>query len=232
MSPRRKGQKSAKSDKTRERIYQAAMELFRERGFDQATMRDIAGKAGVALGATYYYFRSKEEIVMRFYGELQADNRAYLDDPAVQGAKDLEEQVKKIFHHHLDQLQANRHFLSGLFRQASNPESPLSPFSQETRSFREGHIEVLRQVIAKTDMRIDSRLAEYLPKLLWLYFMGIILFWFYDRSEAQRKTRELLDHSLGLIITNIRLFNLPFIEPLRQRAFTLFDSFAAFGGQS
>ena len=36
---------------------------FRERGFEQTTMRDIAGRAGVSLGAAYYYFASKEAIV-------------------------------------------------------------------------------------------------------------------------------------------------------------------------
>src|SRR3989442_1605138 len=56
-----------KAEETRERILDAALKLFRERGFDQTTMRDIAAAAGVATGAAYYYFRSKEELVMAFY---------------------------------------------------------------------------------------------------------------------------------------------------------------------
>ena len=57
----------AKAEGTRERIVDAALELFREKGFDETTMRDIAAAAGVATGAAYYYFRSKEELVMAFY---------------------------------------------------------------------------------------------------------------------------------------------------------------------
>ena len=39
-----------RAEDTRKKIYDAAMELFREKGFEQTTMRDIAKKAGVALG--------------------------------------------------------------------------------------------------------------------------------------------------------------------------------------
>src|SRR5207237_4129045 len=58
---------TAKAEETRERILDAALQLFQQRGFDQTTMRDIAAAAGVATGAAYYYFRSKEELVMAFY---------------------------------------------------------------------------------------------------------------------------------------------------------------------
>src|SRR5260370_4033731 len=58
-----------KAEETRARILSEALTLFRERGFDQTTMRDIARAAGVAIGAAYYYFESKEALVMAFYGE-------------------------------------------------------------------------------------------------------------------------------------------------------------------
>ena len=54
---------TAKAEETRNRILDAALRLFRERGFAQTTMRDVATEAGVATGAAYYYFRSKEELV-------------------------------------------------------------------------------------------------------------------------------------------------------------------------
>jgi AcrR family transcriptional regulator len=37
--------------------------LFREQGFEQTTMRDVAARVGVSLGAAYYYFASKDAIV-------------------------------------------------------------------------------------------------------------------------------------------------------------------------
>src|SRR5207237_4793311 len=55
---------TTKAEETRERILDAALRLFRKRGFDQTTMRDIAAEAEVATGAAYYYFSSKEEMVI------------------------------------------------------------------------------------------------------------------------------------------------------------------------
>jgi len=53
----RKAEKSpAKSELTRARILDAAIGLFRSRGFEATTMREIAAEAGVAIGAAYYYF--------------------------------------------------------------------------------------------------------------------------------------------------------------------------------
>jgi AcrR family transcriptional regulator len=69
--PAMKARPTARAEDTRRKIYEAAMELFREKGFEQTTMRDVAAKAGVALGGAYYYFSSKEAIVLAFYQEMQ-----------------------------------------------------------------------------------------------------------------------------------------------------------------
>src|SRR5258708_30161102 len=56
-----------KAEDTAIRIQEAALALFRQEGFDAATMRGIAEKAGVATGAAYYYYPSKDALVMDFY---------------------------------------------------------------------------------------------------------------------------------------------------------------------
>jgi AcrR family transcriptional regulator len=50
------------ADDTRERIVAAAVELFAERSFEGATMRDIARHAGVTQPLVNYHFRSKDEL--------------------------------------------------------------------------------------------------------------------------------------------------------------------------
>jgi AcrR family transcriptional regulator len=47
---------------SRERILRAALGCFSERGFDGATTRDIASRAGVNLGLIQYYFEGKEKL--------------------------------------------------------------------------------------------------------------------------------------------------------------------------
>ena len=47
---------------------EAALDLFQERGFAEATMREIARKAGVATGAAYYYFPRRNRSSWRSTG--------------------------------------------------------------------------------------------------------------------------------------------------------------------
>ena len=72
---------------TRGKILEAALELFRERGFDESTMREIAARAGVATGLAYYYFASKDAIVLAFYQRAKDDLAAKSD--AAHGDKRL-----------------------------------------------------------------------------------------------------------------------------------------------
>jgi AcrR family transcriptional regulator len=50
-------------------IFQAAVEVFAESGFDQAKMDEIAQVAGVAKGTIYYHFKSKEELFVGLMNE-------------------------------------------------------------------------------------------------------------------------------------------------------------------
>jgi AcrR family transcriptional regulator len=56
------GPKSTKGIRTRERLVEAAKEIFEEHGFLNARISDIAERAGQSHGSFYYYFQSKEEI--------------------------------------------------------------------------------------------------------------------------------------------------------------------------
>src|ERR1700687_2075559 len=84
-----------RAEDTRRKIYEAAMELFREKGFEATTMRDIAAKAGVALGGAYYYFSSKDAIVLAFYSEMQEN----LSEPVLEslaGQKKLKDRIRSL----------------------------------------------------------------------------------------------------------------------------------------
>jgi hypothetical protein len=48
-------------------------------------------------------------------------------------------------------------------------------------------------------VRLPKNLAPYLPRLLWLWQMGIILFRVYDPSPGQKRTGVLFDKTLRMI---------------------------------
>src|SRR5260221_13816402 len=83
----------ARREETRRQILETALTLFRERGFEETTIRDIAAGAGLSLGAAYYYFRSKESIVGAYYDYIQEEHQARARE-AFAAARNLRERLR------------------------------------------------------------------------------------------------------------------------------------------
>jgi AcrR family transcriptional regulator len=183
-------------------------------------MREIAKEAAVALGAAYYYFDSKEALVMAFYERASDEMRPRIE-AALAEADGLEKRLRAILDIKFEYFAPNRLFLSALFRHAADPQNPLSPFSEDTRHIRERDLEHFASAFKGSRSVMPKDLAPHLPKLFWLYQMGLILFWVYDRSTGQRRTRQLREKSLALLVTALKLAGLPPLRPFRKRVIDL-----------
>jgi len=214
---------TARAEDTRRRIYNAAMEMFREKGFEETTMRDIAAKAGVALGGAYYYFSSKDAIVLEFYRETQESSNESIVQ-LLGNQKKLKDRIRCVLEKRFELLAPNRKFCAALFRHAPDAADPLSPFSDETRLIRDGAIEHMRLAIESSDAKVPADLKHRLPYLFWLYQMALIMFWLYDRSPDQERTKRLVDKSLPLLVNLIRISSLPLMKPLRKAALELVET--------
>lgn len=87
--------------RTKDLIYQGALEVFSQRGFRETTMEAIAEKAGVAKGTLYYNFKTKEElfiyVMRRGLNHLTERLRAALqaeEDPAKKWRHVIESQFR------------------------------------------------------------------------------------------------------------------------------------------
>ena len=202
-----------KSDETRGRILAAALELFRSQGFEMTTMREIAASAQVATGAAYYYFDSKDAIVLAFYDQAQKEMEPLLEE-VLSTTRDLRQRLLAILEVKLSYFESSRSLLGALAVHI-DPKHPLSPFSEQTQAIREQDTRFFERAVAGSRLRIPDDLMAYLPRLLWLHQMGILLFWIYDRSPGQRKTRALLEKSVHAIVRLLRLSSLPLMRPVR-----------------
>ena len=63
MSVSELSRRERKKEETRRRIFEAAVELFRERGFEATTVDDITEKADVARGTFFNYFPRKDSVL-------------------------------------------------------------------------------------------------------------------------------------------------------------------------
>jgi len=213
-----------KSDATRGRILDGALQLFRDRGFEATTMREIAESADVATGAAYYYFDSKDAIVLAFYDQAQKDMTARLEE-VLAGSRDLAERLRGILQVKLEYFEPSRRFL-GALSVHTDPSHPLSPFSAQTREIRENDMRFFERAVDGSRVRVPDDLRTYLPRLLWMYQMGMILFWIYDRSAGQKKTQALIAKSLEVVVRLIKLASLPLTKPLRRMVIDLVDAVA------
>jgi AcrR family transcriptional regulator len=213
-----------KAEATSARILDVALDLFRRQGFEKTTMRGIAAEAGVSLGAAYYYFESKEDLVMAFY-ERAIEAMTPRMEEALAGASTFEGRIAALMTVKFEHFQPNRAFLGALFRHAADPQNRLSPFSEATRFIRErDQLYFARAMESKSGgVRIPEDLAPYLPRMIWLYQMGLILYWIYDRSPGQRRTQQLREKTLALLISSLSLARFVMLKPLRSKIVELLE---------
>jgi len=209
-----------KAEETGLRILEAALALFRKEGFDAATMRDIAEKAQVATGAAYYYYPSKEAIVMDFYQRSCAEMQPKIE-AALEQAAGLEARLRALIQVKLAHFAPNRSVLRALLRNGADPGHPLSPFSAETKKIRDIDIAWFRQILVDCGMRIPRDLEPQLPGVLWFFQMGVIFFWVIDESPDQARTARLLDLAARNVVTLVRVSTLPLMRPLRKATLQL-----------
>src|SRR6185295_13574955 len=126
----------AASEETRRQILETALALFRERGFEETTIRDIARAADLSLGAAYYYVKSKEAIVGAYYDYVQEEHLVRSREAFSRGG-DLRDRLRASLHSKIDIMQEDRRLLRALFRYGGDPEHALSWFGPATREQRQ-----------------------------------------------------------------------------------------------
>ncbi|MGC9671578.1 TetR family transcriptional regulator [Planosporangium sp. 12N6] len=205
--------------RTRQLILDAALRLFRERGYDKTTMRAIADAAGVSVGNAYYYFRSKDHLVQQFYADIQAAHRARAADALT--ATTLADRLRATLHAGVAVMAPYHAFAGSFVRVAIDPGSPSSPFSPESHAARQATIGLFREVVDGARPAVDRHLRDDLPELLWLAYLGTTLFWVYDRSPDQARTRQLIDAAAPLVARLVWLARLPVMRSVTGEVLAL-----------
>jgi len=219
---KKKTTKTPKGDQTKALILETALQIFRERGYEETTMRAIAEKADVSLGNAYYYFHSKEHLIQTFYQRLHDEHLA-VALPALEKTDTLKARLLTTMRLKIEVMNPYHQFSGVLFKTAAHPESPLNPFSDESDPVRQQTIELFAKVVENTKARIPKDLKAELPYLLWVYHLGVVLFWIHDPSPNHRRTHRLVDHTVDLLDKLIHLASNPFMRPLRKQALRLVD---------
>jgi len=215
-----KPNKTPKGEQTRELILNSALDLLADHGYEKTTMRAIARRAGVSLGNAYHYFGSKEHLIQAFYHRLHEEHLK-ATKPALEKESSFRGRLMTVMKLKISTLEPYHEFAGVLFKTAADPHSPLNPFADESAPVRRDSIELFAELVRNTKARIPDDLRAELPYLIWLYHMGIILFWIHDSSSKQARTYRLIDQTVDLVDKLISLASNPLMRPVRKRALKL-----------
>lgn len=97
---------SLRSKARADEILRAAAAVFARRGFHRASVRDVAGEAGVSLAGLYYYVRSKDELLYRILDQAFDAILGRLAEVTRDGVTP-EERVRLLMHRHLEYFMAH-----------------------------------------------------------------------------------------------------------------------------
>jgi AcrR family transcriptional regulator len=94
-------------DRRLSKVLQHAAQIFCEKGYEGASMRDLSRAAGMSLAGLYHYFSSKEELL---YLIQKHTFRTIIErlQQRLEGATDAEERIRIFIENHLEYFLANK----------------------------------------------------------------------------------------------------------------------------
>jgi AcrR family transcriptional regulator len=188
-SLRAEGGLTRKGELTRAAILDAALRLFAERGYQGATMRDIAREAGCSLGLAYRYFSRKEELVLAFYlqcaDELEEEVRRIPAGP-------LASRFEKALRADIGRVSPYRGAFGALFGVALAPESEVAVLGDSMAHVRERVWSTFLLVVEGAADAPRGRQARDVATIFYGIHLGLVLFWLQDRSPDQKATSDLV----------------------------------------
>jgi AcrR family transcriptional regulator len=178
----------------RERIFQAAMALFRQRGFQETTASDIAKAAHVSRGTFFNYFPYKEAVLLEYGALLLAGLREEVKGRLARGEDPLAI-LRFIFQEVARYTEAEKDLVLPLLYELLNPDPIRAKAAFEALPLGDLIAQVLRPLREKDLVRKDLSLERMGRTLADLYFLTALRWAAYtpgrDLKEELQKTLDL-----------------------------------------
>ena len=185
----------------RARILDAARALFADRGFDDVTMTEIAGKAGVARATVFNYFPSKVGLVEAITEDVLAYFHAMLERGLEDDAIPVPTLVRAFFAHMGIGIEAYQRFYQSAFREVMKVQVGLDPGAGEMRG---RGLLLLERLMTRGQERGELR-REIPPRDLAGAFNsltnGTIVHWLYE--DAAGSLREHMERAAEIFLGGV-----------------------------
>jgi AcrR family transcriptional regulator len=177
---------------TRQRILEAARQLFAASGYEASTTRSIADAAGIANGTLFNYFANKEAILASLIAEVTARIHSDLENGSPEEGS-FEEALFAFVAAGLRKLKPWRKQLPVLLETVLNPLTMVP--ADEVQVMRLSHLDTVARLARHHGLGDLSAMAL---QLYWTLYVGVLMFWAQDESHKQEDTLGLLDNSVAM----------------------------------
>jgi AcrR family transcriptional regulator len=176
----------------RQRIYDAALTLFRRKGVAGATIREIAREADIGVGTFFNYFASKEDVLDALGRQRQERLVALLAEPSLAGLT-ARERIERIMRALVEGMEEEPTLTRAVVRAALG--SPTLFHGERARFVALANLfaEILREGQARGEVAADCD-AEVASHLLISTYATLTLDWVEEGAEGYAPLPTLLAH--------------------------------------
>ena len=183
------GRRERKKEETRQRIFQAALELFKQKGFEATTVDDITERADVAKGTFFNYYPRKESVVFDLCFEHLADVESHsesLGKKALPAVKQIVERMRYAAELYMNDRDLSRAMLLQLFK-GSAPAPEGLEINQRAQNMMRALVE-RAQAAGEIRRDADPERATYVLRSIFFF---TVLVWACAPNEPYDLSKEL-----------------------------------------
>jgi AcrR family transcriptional regulator len=199
--PREKqpGKREKNKEQTKERILRAALQLFKEKGLEGTTTKEISKRSGIAEGTLFNYFKTKEDLALYFFQKETEDLIKWFRAERRLQKAPLPEKLFGIIHRQLEYIEPYEDFIGAVFWRSLQPTSTLSPLSFESQELRLKYLRFIREILAEAEEKQEiPRVGDLGAYAVGLFYVGMVAHWLQDHSRGKQRTLAVLDRALNI----------------------------------
>jgi len=186
-------------EQTKIKILECAVELIIEKGFKNASMREIAKNAGVSNPTIYNYFATKEQLLYSYIEYIHLQSVESLKNIEDFEQFSLREQLQTLIETELEFYLEDREFIEAISEMVFDSSSlKLDRLYDTNKIFIETANELFDIAIEAGEIA-KPPFKEHMSRLFWDYFVVVVAYWLKDESEGFENTTQFIDHSMGLM---------------------------------
>jgi len=196
-SPRNGGSRASRFDQRLRKIITHATDVFYDKGYEGASMRDLSRSSGMSLAGLYYYFKSKERLLYHIQKHTFTTIVERLRE-RLEREDDPERRIRLFILNHLEYSLANAKAMKVLSHEDDVLKNGLgSEIAAIKREYYRICVELLEQLKRRHGLEFNSRVAvlSLFGMMNWIYT------WYNPRIDAN--AQELARQMGGIFLSGI-----------------------------